>query len=198
MARKKEISREKILEVAYKMAITSGMDGMTARSIAKMGHFSTQPLYLEFENMEEIKNEVLNRISKDLQEDILQKEFTGQPLIDLDLSYITYAEKHTKLFKAMFVDGKFGSKVIAKALKELGIEKLQLQFPDADFDQKKIEQIVTVNWITTIGMAALIVNQIASFSQEQIVNVLNAQVHEAMVNDDYALDNKNNLLAVED
>ena len=51
MARKKEISKGKILDTAYKMAIKDGIEGLTARSIAKAGHFSTQPLYLEFDNM---------------------------------------------------------------------------------------------------------------------------------------------------
>ena len=51
MARKKEISKDKILDTAYKMAIKGGIEGLTARSIAKAGHFSTQPLYLEFDNM---------------------------------------------------------------------------------------------------------------------------------------------------
>lgn len=46
MARKKEISRDKILDVAYKMAVKDGIEGLTARSIAKTGHFSTQPCIL--------------------------------------------------------------------------------------------------------------------------------------------------------
>ena len=68
MARKKEISKEKILDIAYKMAVTNGLDCLTARNIAKTGHFSTQPLYLEFSNMDEIRSLVLERISDNLKE----------------------------------------------------------------------------------------------------------------------------------
>lgn len=32
-------------------------------------------------------------------------------------------------------------------------------------------------------MAALVVNKIATFNQDQIINVLNAQIHDAMLND---------------
>lgn len=183
MARRKEISREKILDIAYKMAISNGLEGMTARSIAKTGHFSTQPLYLEFNNMEEIKSEVLARISHDLRTKILQQSYTGEALIDLDLSYISFAEEHAKLFCAMFVDGKFGSRIIADTLMELGVKKFKEQYTDTNYDDEKIRNIVVANWISTTGMAALVVNKVARFNQNQIINVLKAQIHDAMLND---------------
>lgn len=183
MARKKEISKEKILDIAYKMAVTNGLDCLTARNIAKTGHFSTQPLYLEFSNMDEIRSLVLERISDNLKEKFLQEKYTGDPLIDLYLSYINFSQKHVKLFRAMFVDGKFGSQIIANTLMTLGTTKFKEQYPEVDYDDEKIKDIVIANWISTTGMAALVVNKIATFNQDQIINVLNAQIHDAMLND---------------
>lgn len=198
MARKKEISKDKILDTAYKMAIKDGIEGLTARSIAKAGHFSTQPLYLEFDNMEDLRAQVLKRISDDLRAHIFQQKYTGEPLIDLDLSYIDFAKKHVNLFRAMFVDGKFGSKIIADTLMDLGVEKFNEQYPDTDYDQDKIHNIVVANWISTTGMAALVVNEIASFSQNQIINVLNAQIHDAMLNDRLSETQENSMFAADD
>ncbi|GAA0038473.1 TetR/AcrR family transcriptional regulator [Lactobacillus amylovorus] len=198
MARKKEISKGKILDTAYKMAIKDGIEGLTARSIAKAGHFSTQPLYLEFDNMEDLRAQVLKRISDDLRAYILQQKYTGEPLIDLDLSYIDFAKKHVNLFRAMFVDGKFGSKIIADTLMDLGVEKFNEQYPDTDYDQDKIHNIVVANWISTTGIAALVVNEIASFSQNQIINVLNAQIHDAMLNDRLSETQENTMFAADD
>ena len=198
MARKKEISKDRILDTAYKMAIKDGIEGLTARSIAKAGHFSTQPLYLEFDNMEDLRAQVLKKISDDLRAHILQQKYTGEPLIDLDLSYIDFAKKHINLFRAMFVDGKFGSKIIADTLMDLGVEKFNEQYPDTDYDQDKIHNIVVANWISTTGMAALVVNEIASFSQNQIINVLNAQIHDAMLNDRLSETQENSMFAADD
>lgn len=198
MARKKEISKGKILDTAYKMAIKDGIEGLTARSIAKAGHFSTQPLYLEFDNMEDLRSQVLKRISDDLRAHTLQQKYTGEPLIDLDLSYIDFAKKHVNLFRAMFVDGKFGSKIIADTLMDLGVEKFNEQYPDTDYDQDKIHDIVVANWTSTTGMAALVVNEIASFNQNQIINVLNAQIHDAMLNDRLSETQENTMFAADD
>ncbi|MDF7669129.1 MULTISPECIES: TetR/AcrR family transcriptional regulator [unclassified Lactobacillus] len=183
MARKKEIGRDKILNIAYKMIIRDGVESLTARNIAKEGHFSTQPIYLEFSSMDELKEEVLDRIAENLQDNVLQKEYTGKPLIDMDLSYIDYAQKHQNLFRATFVEGKLGSKRISNMLIDLGVKKFNEQYQDTDYDEEKIVNIVVANWITTIGIASLLVNEIATFSQTQVINVLTAQINDAILND---------------
>jgi len=198
MARKKEISRDKILDVAYKMAVKDGIEGLTARSIAKTGHFSTQPLYLEFNNMNDLREQVLKKISDDLRTKTLQQSYTGDALIDLDLSYIESAQKHVNLFRAMFVDGKFGSKVISDTLMDLGTEKFKEQYPDTQYDEDRVRDIVIANWISTTGMAALVVNKIATFNQTQIINVLNAQIHDAMLNDRLSETQENPMFAADE
>ena len=198
MARKKEISRDKILDVAYKMAVKDGIKGLTARSIAKTGHFSTQPLYLEFNNMNDLREQVLKKILDDLRTKTLQQSYTGDALIDLDLSYIEFAQKHVNLFRAMFVDGKFGSKVISDTLMDLGTEKFKEQYPDTQYDEDRVRDIVIANWISTNGMAALVVNKIATFNQTQIINVLNAQIHDAMLNDRLSETQENPMFAADE
>lgn len=196
MARKKEISKKHILDVAYRMAIKSGLEGLTARSIAKTGHFSTQPIYLEFDNMEDLRSKVLERISHDLRTKTLQQNYTGKPLIDLDLSYISFAQTHLNLFRAMFVDGKFGSQIIADTLMDLGIEKFNQQYPETNYGDQRIRHIIIANWISVTGMAALLVNKIATFTRTQIINVINAQVHDAMLNDRLSETQANNPMFV--
>ena len=183
MARKKEIGRNKILSIAYKMVVKDGIESLTARNIAKAGHFSTQPLYLEFNSMEDLRKEVLRKIADNLKNNILQKSYTGKPLIDMDLSYIDFAKEEENLFRAMFVDGKFGSKIIADTLINFGIEKFKEQYPDSNYSEDKIRSVVIANWITTSGIASLLVNKIATFSQTQIINVLTAQINDAILND---------------
>ncbi|MCX8725934.1 TetR/AcrR family transcriptional regulator [Lactobacillus panisapium] len=183
MARKKEIGRNKILNIAYRMVVKDGIESLTARNIAKAGHFSTQPLYLEFSSMDELRTEVLRKIAENLKSNILQKKYTGKPIIDMDLSYIDFAKEHENLFRAMFVDGKFGSKIISDTLIKLGIAKFKEQYKKTKHPDEKIINIVIANWITTIGIASLLVNGIASFSQRQIVNVLSAQINDAILND---------------
>lgn len=183
MARKKEIDKQRILDAAYKLAVRGGIESLTARNIAKAVKCSTQPIYLEFENMQDLRNQVLAKISDELKSNTLQQNFTGEPLIDLDLSYLYFAKEHIDLFRAMFVDGKFGNQMIVDTLMGLGVEKFKQQFDAEQFSEERLNHIVISNWMAATGLATLLINKMANFSQAQMISVLKAQIHEAMLND---------------
>ena len=183
MARKKEIDKQRILDAAYKLAVRGGIESLTARNIAKAVNCSTQTIYLEFENMQDLRNQVLARISDELKSNTLQQNFTGEPLIDLDLSYLYFAKEHVDLFRAMFVDGKFGNQMIVDTLMGLGIEKFKQQFDAEQYSDERLKHIVIANWIAATGLATLLINKMANFTQAQMVSVLKAQIHDAMLND---------------
>lgn len=183
MARKKEIDKQRILDAAYKLAVRGGIESLTARNIAKAVNCSTQPIYLEFENMQDLRNQVLARISDELKSNTLQQNFTGEPLIDLDLSYLYFAKEHVDLFRTMFVDGKFGNQMIVDTLMGLGIEKFKQQFDAEQYSDERLKHIVIANWIAATGLATLLINKMANFTQAQMVSVLKAQIHDAMLND---------------
>lgn len=182
MARKKEIDKQRILDAAYKLAVRGGIESLTARNIAKAVNCSTQPIYLEFENMQDLRNQVLARISDELKSNTLQQNFTGEPLIDLDLSYLYFAKEHVDLFRAMFVDGKFGNQMIVDTLMGLGIEKFKQQFDAEQYSDERLKHIIVANWIAATGLATLLINKMANFTQAQMISVLKAQIHDAMLN----------------
>ncbi|GBA97846.1 TetR/AcrR family transcriptional regulator [Lactobacillus gasseri] len=183
MARKKEIDKQRILDAAYKLAVRGGIESLTARNIAKAVNCSTQPIYLEFENMQDLRNQVLARISDELKSNTLQQNFTGEPLIDLDLSYLYFAKEHVDLFRAMFVDGKFGNQMIVDTLMGLEIEKFKQQFDAEQYSDERLKHIIVANWIAATGLATLLINKMANFTQAQMISVLKAQIHDAMLND---------------
>ena len=72
----------------------------------------------------------------------LQQNFTGEPLIDLDLSYLYFAKEHVDLFRAMFLDGKFGNQMIVDTLMGLGLEKFKQQFESEKISEERLNHIV--------------------------------------------------------
>ena len=197
MARKKEIDKQRILDAAYKLAVRGGIESLTARNIAKAVNCSTQPIYLEFENMQDLRNQVLARISDELKSNTLQQNFTGEPLIDLDLSYLYFAKEHVDLFRAMFVDGKFGNQMIVDTLMGLGIEKFKQQFDAEQYSDERLKHIIVANWIAATGLATLLINKMANFTQAQMISVLKAQIHDAMLNDRLTNVEENSLFAAD-
>lgn len=176
MARRKEIDREKILDIAYKLALKDGLESVTARSIAKQGHFSTQPIYLEFRNMTRLRREVLDRITSNLQEKTLQKVYVSQPVYDLDLSYLNFARHHRSLFSSLFVKGRFGDQLIKDCLIKVGKDKVKEQFPD--LAEPDLDCLTRFNWILVNGMAVMLVDGLLEYDQDSIVNLLDQHLNQ--------------------
>jgi len=84
MARKKTITRDQILKAAYEVVATEGFTRFTARNIAAKMKCSTQPIYLEFKNMDDLKNALINQIY-DLFVKSVKKEPKYQDLSDVKL-----------------------------------------------------------------------------------------------------------------
>ncbi|APT18638.1 TetR family transcriptional regulator [Amylolactobacillus amylotrophicus DSM 20534] len=186
MARKKEIFKQQILDVAYKMAIENGVDSLTARKVAEAADCSTQPIYLEFKNMNDLRQQVLAMIQDKLQSKVFEESFTGDPLIDLELSYIHFAAKHPQLFRAMYVEGKFGSANISDFSMEIGLKKLEESYPENGFSDEKKRNIVTGSWIIATGIGALVATGMIEINQEQMVEILTAQVNDFILNDRFS------------
>lgn len=183
MARKKEIFKQQILDVAYKMAIENGVDSLTARRVAEVGGCSTQPIYLEFKNMNDLRQQVLAMIQEQLQYKIFEEKFVDEPLIDLSLSYIYFAEKHPDLFRAMYVEGKFGSDTISSFSMEMGLKKLEQSYPNNNFSDEKKENIVTGCWIIATGIGSLVASGMIQITQYQMIEILTAQIDDFIMND---------------
>lgn len=183
MARRKEIFKQQILDVAYKMAVESGVDSLTARRVADAAECSTQPIYLEFHNMNDLRQQVLEMIQKQLQSKIFEEKFVDEPLIDLSLSYIYFAEKHPDLFRAMYVEGKFGSDAISSFSMEMGLKKLEQSYPNNNFSDEKKRNIVTGCWIISTGIGSLVASGMIQISQYQMIEILTAQIDDFIMND---------------
>ena len=102
--RRKVYTKDQILKAAYDVVAKEGFKGFTARNIAKKMGISTQPIYLEFKNMEDLKNTLLDPIFEQLKEDVFPIERTGDKIIDLGLNYIYFAKKHHSLYMALYID----------------------------------------------------------------------------------------------
>ncbi|KRN28335.1 transcriptional regulator [Lactobacillus selangorensis] len=172
MARKKTITKNQILNAAYDLVVEEGFAHFTARNIAKRMNCSTQPIYLEFESMKALKLAVLDKIENYLREEGLNHTYTGEPLIDLSLSYINLAVEERQLFRAVFVEDYFGTEEMRRFGFELGLERLDKLPAGAEFDPEQKTNIVTGIWIAAAGIAALASAGFIGITRDQMTEIL--------------------------
>lgn len=105
MPPKTSVTREKIVEAAVDFVRKNGADQLNARALAKALSCSTQPLFYQFESMQEIRQAVIVR-AKEIYVCFLQREMqrTDEPAYKLSgLGYIRFAKEEKELFKLLFM-----------------------------------------------------------------------------------------------
>ena len=99
MARKEQISKQMILDGAFDLVRTQGIEMLTARKLAAHISCSTQPIFRVYTNMEELSNEVFVKAKAFYEQFCLDFEQTDEtPFVDLGLCYISFAKKELNLF----------------------------------------------------------------------------------------------------
>lgn len=172
MARKKTITRDQILKAAYEVVTQDGFSKFTARNIANQMNCSTQPIYLEFKNMDDLKQELIRNIFTHLSEDVFTREVTGNRLIDFGLNYIDFATNEKKLYRALYLEdcgnGELMQETSYKWFKEIAVAQSNLE----DLSDEQIRSIYLGFWIMTTGMASLTSAGIIEFVQEDVIDIL--------------------------
>lgn len=105
MPPKTAITRERIICAATELVRMSGAEALNARALAKAIGCSTQPLFYQFESMNEIKNAVLQE-AKRVYEGYLTREMERRDFPKYKLSglgYIRFAREEKELFKLLFM-----------------------------------------------------------------------------------------------
>ncbi|WP_029322144.1 TetR/AcrR family transcriptional regulator [Butyrivibrio sp. AE3004] len=104
MSRKATITQEEIVNAAFKITKKEGFDQITSRRLAAAAGCSTQPIFRIYDNMDELKKDVVLKAVEAFEvfcRNIEAKHDT--PFVDLGLSYITFAQKNPNLFKLLFI-----------------------------------------------------------------------------------------------
>lgn len=98
MPPKKKFSKEQVVDAAFEIARLEGIDNITIRKVADQLGSSIAPIYVEFDTVDELLQEVIKKtfaISKRL----LEEQNTGNPFLDIGVASLRFAKEYPVLFK---------------------------------------------------------------------------------------------------
>ncbi|WP_313264250.1 TetR/AcrR family transcriptional regulator [Enterococcus sp.] len=174
--RRKVYTREHILKAAYELINREGFSNFTARNIAKHMGISTQPIYLEFENMQDLKNTLVEDVFKDLSENVFPVVRTGDKLVDLGLNYIRFAQEQHNLYIALFIDDYGGGKLMHDFSSTYFKSLIKSEEKYADLSEDAINALHNGAWIVVTGLASLMSAGIITPTDDQIIKIINETI----------------------
>lgn len=181
--RHKIYTKEQIIKAAKCLVSESGFENFTARNVAQKMGGSTQPIYVHFKNMQELKAELIERLQDDLWESSALNERTGETIFDETITYIELARKYPKIFSALYLEGSgAGPAIYERSFKEFKeISKYHEKL--SDLSDKKLTRLHHGIWVASTGMALLRKSGIIDPTNEQQKKLI-MQVIEAVLNEE--------------
>jgi AcrR family transcriptional regulator len=183
MARKKTITKEQILDAAYEVVATEGFSKFTARNIANKMKCSTQPIYLEFKNMDDLREALFKKIHHYLATEIFPVKHTGKTIVDLTLNYIHFAANESKLFRALYLEEYGGGQKMQEFSYDYFTEAVKADEQYANLSDVQINSLHMGTWVVATGIAALMTSGIIHPSDEQIEQLMEDSIDTILQSD---------------
>ena len=106
----KRISKEAIIDAAAAVLRIGGFEAINARSVAKALGCSTQPIYLSFRNMEELKSALTQRAieqhTQRVRESLRAHEGCDSRYSSYGMGFVQFAAQEKQLFRWLYLEGK--------------------------------------------------------------------------------------------
>ena len=101
MPANKKVTKEDIVNAAFEVMCDGGFGSVNARSVAKKLGCSTQPIYLSFQSMDELKSELTQHAMDAHTEKILasirESRTSHIRYLDYGIGFIRFAEQEKEL-----------------------------------------------------------------------------------------------------
>lgn len=102
MPAKTLFTKEAVIETAFSIACEEGLEHMTIRSIAKKMGSSIAPIYVNFDNTEDLKKAVLHK-AYDIFHEMIESSEHDDLFLRYGIASISFSKKYPRLYDAFLL-----------------------------------------------------------------------------------------------
>lgn len=180
MARHITYSDSQILQGAYDFVRLNGWNKVTARNVAKQIGSSTQPIYKQYATMDELKQQVVKKVTRDFDEHLLETPLDSNLFLNVALTYIDFAKREPNLFEGIWEKKEFSFKQTKQSSYSDFVESFT-ETLDSSLTKKQSETIFQTTWATIIGLSKLQLKMTTKATKQLIVDVKKGLEHSELV-----------------
>ena len=178
---KQRITKEMILEVAFKLAREHGYEQVVVKSIAAEMGCSVQPIYSYFSNMDALKQAVVGAAMQFYNGFIYSRVDNDRVLQSMARANVAFAKYETNLFKLLFLQKLNGLNSFNDIYEWMGDKQATRRLAEELLlPEEKIKQVYVMLIVFTHGVATMIATGGANISDEESADILE-RAYEAFI-----------------
>lgn len=183
MAPKKKVSREEIIDAAFEIAVDEGIKAISVRKIANKIECSVAPIYVNFENIEDVISALIGKV-KSISLEMGLTQYTDNSFLNFGIGSVKFALKYGRLYKDILIEN-LNTKADENETKkqyEIILEQMHNNEFLKDFNNKELLDILFKMRTFTHGLATLACcgDLPLDFTEEKIIKTL-AQAGEDII-----------------
>lgn len=173
MPPKNKFTKEQIIETAFKIAKEEGIDSITIRKIADNLGSSIAPIYVNFKDVEELKEAVISKIYE-IGNSILQEQNTGDVFLNIGIASVKFAKDYSVIFKDLILknngyldnyDEQLGNNIIQEMKKDEDLK---------EFSEEELKTLLMKMQVFQAGLSIMATNEsfALKLTDEKIIEML--------------------------
>lgn len=173
MPRKRRILKHHILDAALELMREEEFDRFTARKIAECLNASTQPIYKEFKNMDDLKVNLTAYVQDKMDERIFKLEDEQLQIRDVCKNYILFSKNEGCLFAALFMGREVNATTLHAYIFDQLHHVLDRHEKAKGRSREDKDQLLNILWPAVHGFAILTAQGKYELPDEELIEKIN-------------------------
>lgn len=167
-----KFSKEAIIDAAFEIAKTEGIDSISVRKVADQLGSSIAPIYVNFTDVEELKQAVLVKIH-DIAQQMLMTPYSSNPFLNTGIAGIKFAREYSVLFKDLIMNSNRYLPSVQPSKNNM-LEQMQGSSSLSGFSDEELAGILFKMQVFQLGLSVMDVNGMLPdhFDEETIIRML--------------------------
>lgn len=173
MPAKIKVTKEMIIECAFNITRTEGVEHVNARRIGKELNCSLHPVYYSFGTMDALREVIIEKAKEIYNQYFIESiKFDEKRFKAIGISYIKFAQNEKELFKLLFMRNAKYQITNMNDVDDNNAFIWNELCNEYDLSLEQAKKIHQQTWIATHGMAVLIATDFMFFTKEDISEYL--------------------------
>jgi len=192
MAPRKKFTKEDIISAAFNIAKDEGLDAITIRKVAEQLGSSIAPIYVNFNDVEELIQEVIQHTFTIVKNLILEQN-TNHPFRDIGIASIKFAKQYSILYRDLIMKDNPYMQHDEEKLQFI-IEQMKKDSILDGFSDHELRHIILKMDIFQTGLAVSVANGLLpdDFTEEKMIAMLDDVAEDVVLAARIRKDKKNN------
>lgn len=146
--------KEEIIKAAFNLIAETGIEGLSARKIARRLGSSVMPVYSTFASMDALILDV-KKYAESVLDEYTSKKYDSRLTLSVGTGFCLFARDHKNIFRFLMMDASF-KKEYAGELLSTAFEKISLDERFTRMSPESIRELIDSLWLIAFGLASMI------------------------------------------